>query len=756
MNAKLINLIRKSRPVAYTAAGSFVIAAGWTWYHIRQNPYWKFVLTGALLWVFVFIGYYIFRWLYGYLVSKFNRHEFWQKEFKKYLDSLFFIFSLSFLVFFSRWERLSLLYFLLIFSLLFWRLQYYLGLHPDGGAWKKVNKTVFIFIFILFLVLSGLQYLAYHYYILDSNIKFYDIVLFRSWAMTMFWVLGFSTASLLYYKIKNKILRYAFLVFWSLLFAGMLIGWVVNVGIMYFSGLYLNPVMFGYAEGASSVILNWLTPILIGGGVLALIIFFFVFRMAARAHDSSSKRYWQFYNLALVAIAVLSLAGLSSFKNTPEYTVVQSFVRYFEGQNKNAALSQVEQAKLERFGLHFNTGQFSVAHKDLVFSTSSVPIAPANFASARPNIMIIFFESFSSRLTDVYNPNFHGLTPGLDSMAADPFTTIFHKYYNASTPTITGILSQLCSFLPPTGYNEINNDKKLQRIYALCLPQILKNSGYKYASYATAVDKDYENKNSILSSIGVNDIYGTSELSGLISGAPLSWGYSDHQLFPAFWKIINQKAKSPFLAMLSTIDSHPPFNLSKDMTNYGDGKNNLLNSVHSTDDAFAKFWTDFKKSDLANNTIVIAVADHAVFPAAYTSDIFPDVAGKISFYDENMYMMYVPDSILPKSVDMYSSGIDFTPTLLNILNINVPNSFEGHSIFDDQKNYPDLLGMHELELYINQKGPDGKRMISHEVPTNINCGAGDYTTATNTPLTLCEYLDFFNWEKQMFEQGRMW
>lgn len=208
--------------------------------------------------------------------------------------------------------------------------------------------------------------------------------------------------------------------------------------------------------------------------------------------------------------------------------------------------------------------------------------------------------------------------------------------------------------------------------------------------------------------------------------------------------------------MLSTIDSHPPFDLTKDMGIYGDGKNNLLNSVHSTDDAFAQFWKDFKTSGLADNTIVIAVADHAVFPAAYTKDIFPDVAGKISFYDENTYMMYVPDSVLPKSVDLYSSGVDFTPTLLNILNINVPNSFEGHSIFDDRKNYPDLLGMHELELYINQAGPDGKRIISHEVPTNINCGPDDYPIATDTPLTLCEYLDFFNWEKQMFEQGRMW
>ncbi|MFA5062001.1 MAG: sulfatase-like hydrolase/transferase [Patescibacteria group bacterium] len=749
MKAKLINFIKKIGSVAYAVAGSFVISAGWSWYHIAKRPHWRFVLIACLFWLGIFAGYCIFKWLYGYLTTKLNRHNFWQTEFKKYLDSLFFILSLSFLAFFSRWEWLSLVYFLFIFGLLFWRLQFYLGLHPNGNAWKKINRQVFVFILFLFLLLSGLQYAAYHYYILDPNIKFYNIVLFRSWAMTMFWVLGFALSGLLYWRIKKKVWRHLFLIFWSLLFVAMLIVWVINVGIMYFSGLYLNPVMLGYAKGASSVIFNWLTPFLISGGVLVLVIFALLFKQVIRAHDSASKNYWQYYNLALIAVALLSIFGLSSFKNTPEYTIVRSFYRYFAGQNQNAVLSPIEQAKLERFGLHFNLNEFAVAHKEKVFST-------ATFSSSKPNIIIVFFESFSSRLTDVYNPNFKGLTPGLDKMAADPFTTVFHKYYNASTPTITGILSQLCSFLPPTGYNEINNEKKLQRIYALCLPQILKNSGYKYASYITSVDKNYENKNSILSSIGVGDIYGTAELGRYISAKPLSWGYSDHQMFPAFWQIINEKTQSPFLAMISTIDSHPPFNLSADIIKYGDGKNNLLNSVYSTDDAFAKFWNDFKASDLSKNTILIAVADHAVFPAAYTKDIFPDVAGKISFYDENMFMMYVPDTVLPKSVDMYSSGLDFTPTLLQILNINVPNSFEGHSIFDDQKNYPNLLGMHELELYINQIGPDGKRIISHDIPTDISCGPDDYTTTTNTPLTPCEYLDFYKWEKQMFEQGRMW
>ena len=51
------------------------------------------------------------------------------------------------------------------------------------------------------------------------------------------------------------------------------------------------------------------------------------------------------------------------------------------------------------------------------------------------------------------------LTPNFDKMAADPDTTVFKNVYNASTPTITGTLAELCSYLPPTGHEEIHKKK---------------------------------------------------------------------------------------------------------------------------------------------------------------------------------------------------------------------------------------------------------------------------------------------------------
>lgn len=758
-----LRLRRGGLSAIYGLAGAFIIAAGWNWYHLKHRPYGRFALMTLFVWAAVYAGYRIFKWLYGFLIVKLNRHVFWQKDLDKFFDSLFFICSLFFLIFFSRDELLSVVITLLLLRLLFWKTQTYLSGHPNAAPWKAVNKTIFTLIFFLFTLFSVWQYAAFRLSNFDAYLKVYNIVFFRSWAMTMFWISGFIIATLIYWKIKNR-WRYLFLVLWDTLFLFTVFLWHINIGIMYFSGLYLSPMMLGLVNGSSGVVLNWLTAVVIMGGLITFVIFGLVFRQVLRAYKQSSLRQWVYYSAVLIAMALFSIFGLSSFKNAPEYVVVRSFYQFFRGSDAKIELSPIVKEKLQRFGLYYHPEDFYLARKDKVFSSlpgeastksGDKKLLPDKFADSKPNIIIIFLESFSARLTSVYNQNFAGLTPGFQQMADDAHTTVFKKYYNASTPTITGIISQLCSFLPPAGYTDTEVNRQLQRLRLLCLPKILKESGgYKSATYITAVDKKFENKNSIFSSMDTENIYGADELRSIISGEPLSWGYSDHQTFPAMWQIA-QKEPEPFLLMYSTVDTHAPFNIAKDMVPYKDGKNNVLNSFHTADDAFAKFWDEFKLSKYYNNTIVIAVADHAAFPGADIKKLFPQEADKLSFYDPNLFMMYIPDSKLPKEVNTLSSGVDVTPTLLQILNINVPNTFEGHSIFDDRNKYPNLLGMHEFGLYINQT-VGSARDIRYEVPSDINCGPEDFSSDTSTPLTLCEYLDFYKWKRQMFEQGRFW
>lgn len=743
----------------YSVLASFIISAGWGWYHLSKRDPVKLWLTIAAFTVGIFIGFHIGKIVYRYAVKKLGRHPFWGDDFVRFLDPLFFYTSLFFGIFFLKNELASVAYSSVIILLVFWRLQHYLSHHPAAHPWLTVNRTIFVFGFFLFIVQAVVQYSAFRYYILDSNLRFFNIVLFRSVAMTLFWLTSFSVASFVYWKMRG-FMRYGALFIFALAFTFFIALWTVNVGALYYSGLYLSPSAVQHAGGAGVPFLNSIMRYLMAGGALVFVVFIFMARMILRAQRKAPERYWHFYNSIIVMAAVLGFAGISSFRNTPESVMVRSFYNHYRGEVNAITLDLAVQKKLEKFGLMYNTNTFYVNERSLVFGSSTVPLLPDRFNKTKPNVIIVFLESFSARLSDVYSSKYPGVTPALKRMAENPGTTVFKHFYNASTPTITGTISHLCSFLPPTGHNEINNEGKLQGHRLLCLPEVLKSkAGYKEATFITAVEKEYSHKNGIFTNAGVDQVLGMEELRSIVPGEPLSWGYSDHQLYPAMWQMV-QSMPQPFVTMLATVDTHPPFNIAKDALKYRDGGSDVLNAFHTSDDAFGKFWDEFVKSPLYNNTIVIAVADHAVFPAALTKELFPEDAKTLTYYDPNLFIMYVPDSVLPKEVDMYSSSLDFTPTLLHILGINVPNSFEGRSIFDDRAKYPNILGMHELGLYINQEDVKNTkttkvRKIDYSVPSEIQCAVG-YSPSSTPELTLCDYLEFYRWKRAMFEEGRFW
>ncbi|PIT88115.1 MAG: hypothetical protein COU29_03835 [Candidatus Magasanikbacteria bacterium CG10_big_fil_rev_8_21_14_0_10_36_32] len=752
----LKKIYKKVQPIVLPLMGSFFIAAGWDWYHVAYRPHWRWGLIFFLTLFGIFVGYWFFKKIYRYLTEKFGRHAFWRSNyFFVFLDQLFFIFSLVFLIFFSRYELLSFVYFFAVLGLLFWRMDKFLTSHPLAENWRKINRLIFSLAGFIFLLNGFFQYFAYFYYILDSNIKFYNIVLFRAWAVTMFWLFCFSLASLIYLRFNGRG-RYAIPVFLTVIFLVAIFIGLVNSATLYHSSLYLNPIVWEHASGSGFFVFYKTAVVLALLFLLVAVLSILFFRRYFKAQRLFAKSYWYYYNLAIILVAAMSFVTVASLRNTPEAMIIKSFYRYFKGQTAQVELSSALSAKLERFGLKYNLNEFYISKKDKVYSQEKI-LLPEKFSNQKPNVIIVFLESFSSRLTDVYNSRLVGLTPGLGQMASDSQTTIFHNLYNPSTPTVTGLMAELCSFLPPTGHNEIEQEKHLQGHHLLCLPRILNENGYNYNLYITAVEKEFANKGKIIESMGIENFWGTKELAKKIDGQPLAWGYSDHQMFPVFFDQIQNLSpeEKPFLVMISTIDTHPPFDLVKDVMPYQDGANNLLNSIHTTDDAFGKFWDEFVKSEFYQNTIVIAVADHAVFPTAYTKDYFPQETGKMNFYDELAFMMYVPENILSKTVSTYSSGLDLTPTILQMLNINISNSFEGHSIFDDREQYPNLLGMHEFGLYINQLDENGKRIIDYTVPNDLDCNK-NISINTSSPLTLCEFLDFYQWKRQMFEQGRSW
>ncbi|MBI5222153.1 MAG: LTA synthase family protein, partial [Candidatus Magasanikbacteria bacterium] len=387
---------------------------------------------------------------------------------------------------------------------------------------------------------------------------------------------------------------------------------------------------------------------------------------------------------------------------------------------------------------------------------SHAPLLPARFAVRRPNVIIIFFESLSSRLTSVYNQELIDVTPNLQSFVDESGSTVFKQFYNASSPTATGLFSLLCSSLPAFGNNEIGSFNKFAGHRALCLPAVLKKSGgYETTVYMMGQEKKFASMQRMMENMGIDRVFSKEDLDGEIDGKAIYWGYEDHQLFPAALQRAKQlSATSPFFLAVSTINTHPPFfDASGKKISFGDGSNELLESLRSSDDAFGQFWQEFKNSELYNDTILIVVADHSMFPGRQLNELIPSQ----SYFDENFFVTRIPDSVLPREVNVLSSAIDFTPTLLHILGINVKNSFEGHSIFDDRTAFPSIMGMANDGFYVNEKLKDSAPVVAYSLTSELDCPLlKNEDIDLEAPLTLCETRHFYLWKKQMFEDGRLW
>ena len=107
--------------------------------------------------------------------------------------------------------------------------------------------------------------------------------------------------------------------------------------------------------------------------------------------------------------------------------------------------------------------------------------------------------------------------------------------------------------------------------------------------------------------------------------AELAWGYSDHQMFPVMMDMLAQKPE-PFLMMLATVDSHLPFDTARMWFSLETAKQRSKR-LPPPMMLLEYFGEQFKASKFYDNTIVIAVADHAVFRPE-SERYFPKTPGK--------------------------------------------------------------------------------------------------------------------------------
>jgi hypothetical protein len=454
----------------------------------------------------------------------------------------------------------------------------------------------------------------------------------------------------------------------------------------------------------------------------------------------------------VIGLAVFNLAGLGAFryliaahsKNTaflsfgmsaekrflkliPEIEFIGSFRTFYLDVPEKPSFDRASAEAMSVFALHPDiNAKYPFMKKSIRISDtpSGRPSIPA-----RPNIIVIAFESLSSYFAEYTNGK-EPLMPNVRRFVDSNFS--FPNMTDACAPTLNGMIALLGSsvFIETSDINVFS--KSPVRADFLFVTEVLKKHGYS-TMHVQGCEGSFSNIEQIMRKNGYDEFYSPENPEVLAKAklGPWKWGLHDEDTFDCARRTIDErKKKGPFFLSISTIEAHFPYTPTE---KYGDGKSGLLSSMRSADTAFGHFLDYFMNSPLRNNTVLIITADHAI-QSLENRNSLPDAFGRrFPGYDRIPLAIYLPGnrSLDGKKNPVPACSLDITPTLLDLLGIDTENPFMGVSLFSD------------AEL---RKAPFGKIIFS---PGPLPPG---YTSHTQDKVI--EYIKYLDFNDMIYGEGK--
>ena len=158
-----------------------------------------------------------------------------------------------------------------------------------------------------------------------------------------------------------------------------------------------------------------------------------------------------------------------------------------------------------------------------------------------------------------------------------------------------------------------------------------------------------------------------------------AWGMADFELFDAVFK----QFKSPdtperFIAVISTIDIHPPYTVAGEFECKHGFQSDFLKSLHSFDHHLGKFIRRIQNDpELYNErTLIVLTADHS---ATHGENYLK----RNNFNPARIPLIFIsPNLKVLKDLnrEKYCSSLDITPTLVRLIGGRIPRSFMGRDL----------------------------------------------------------------------------
>lgn len=323
----------------------------------------------------------------------------------------------------------------------------------------------------------------------------------------------------------------------------------------------------------------------------------------------------------------------------------------------------------------------------------------------KPNVILIFTEGLSQTTVE----DERNIMPNVKAYESNSIN--FTNYFNHTAATYRGIIGQLYS-----GYQNNNLDTN----NLVSIQEVLKGQGY-HTSFINTEQNDLQ-FTQYLNSFGFDEVIGANDETYL----------RDEEAYDLLYQTVEEEHEKsePFFTAIYTFNTH--VTLDSEDQKFGDGKNAELNKFYNVDYQFGKFMEKFNASDISDNTIVVFTTDHCTYVDDAFRESFPDVPRVQSFLDRIPFFIYYK-GVTPQTIDAQGrNSLTMAPTVLDFLDISVPNYFLGTTLFLDINNdfspYDTVYTIDNTERVSTQNGviQAMNTSIDAEMHDNIN----DYYAAT--------------------------
>lgn len=312
------------------------------------------------------------------------------------------------------------------------------------------------------------------------------------------------------------------------------------------------------------------------------------------------------------------------------------------------------------------------------------------------NVVVVSLESTAAQYLSLYGGG-DDITPTLAALSRNGL--VFERAYAAYPESIKGLFSILCSTFPAFDINV----RALSEAPCDALPSVLRRQGYRTGLFHSG-RFDYLGMSDVIRARGFDTLEDAGDIGGHRES---SFGVDEPATVDRMLHWIDHvPGGQPFLLTYLPIAGHHPYETSSPGI-FGDRDDfsRYRNAVREGDAALKTLVEGFHARELDDKTVWILFGDHGEafgqHPGNYGHTFF--------VYEENVHVPLViaAPGLLDagQRVSHTVSLVDVAPTILDLLGIEAPSTYQGNSALDRRPRMALFLTDYSLPLAGLVDGP---------------------------------------------------